>query len=306
MATDFPMYYIWILPDSLNNGTVKPSVVDGRVSNIIRFPVCSVKDNLITDILLPGSIIRIDYEDRSVKRDAYVISVINNDEEFGRAIFLELEGLTAAELEFAACNGQNPAVSHPRGDTIGAGADLLPVSAVTPFGLRHGNKNDEENWEGIEIHYTVTQNAADAISVLGRRGLSYHYLIDKDGTRTMLIDPDYIAWHGGSDNSRFIGISLVNLGNDIASINLPDATPAEDWVQLETGQYGTWEPYTAAQESSLVALVSELKTKYPAITYINGHEDNEAQKYDPGPLFNWNLSFGLTRGPKAASTKNRS
>ena len=38
-ATDYPMYYVWILPNSLNKGTLKPVVVDGKVSNINSFPI---------------------------------------------------------------------------------------------------------------------------------------------------------------------------------------------------------------------------------------------------------------------------
>jgi hypothetical protein len=305
-VTNYPEYYVWVLPNSRENiGTIPRFDATSTILNPEQFIKCVVSDTALVDNLIQGSLVRIDYENRRLRSGAYVVSVLNNDEVFASAIVKELVGISA-ENGFGACNDMGVSANHASGDVIGAGADLLPPSAITPFGLRHGNKNEPTNWTGIEIHYTVTQNAADAISVLGNRGLSYHYLIDKDGTRTMLIDPDYIAWHGGDDNSRFIGISLVNLGNDIASINLPDATPAEEWVKLASGQYGTWEPYTAAQESTLVALVSELKAKYPTVTYINGHEDNSAQKYDPGPLFNWNLPFGLTRGPEAASTKNRS
>ena len=305
-VTNYPEYYVWVLPNNRENiGTIPLFDATSTILNPEQFIRCVVNDSALVDNLIQGSLVRIDYENRRLRSGAYVVSVLNNDEVFASAIVQELLGISAAN-GFGACNDLGVSVNHPSGDVVGAGADLLPPSAITPFGLRHGNKNEPTNWKGIEIHYTVTQNSADAISVLGRRGLSYHYLIAKDGTKTLLIDPDYIAWHGGNDNSQFIGISLVNLGNDIASVNMPDATPQEEWVRLHGGVYGTWEPYTTAQENTLVALVSELKAKYPTIEYINGHEDNAAQKYDPGPLFNWNLSFGLTRGPKAASTKNRS
>ena len=122
-ATDYPMYYVWILPNSLNKGTLKPVVVDGKVSNITSFPICSVKDTSMGDNLLPGALIRMDYEDRASRRDGYVMTIVNNDEEFGREIFLELEGLTSAERDFAACNEQSPAVSHPTGDAVGTEAE---------------------------------------------------------------------------------------------------------------------------------------------------------------------------------------
>ena len=75
------------------------------------------------DNLLPGAIIRMDYEDRATRKDGYVMTIVNNDEEFGREIFLELEGLTSAERDFAACNEQSPAVSHPTGDAVGTEAE---------------------------------------------------------------------------------------------------------------------------------------------------------------------------------------
>jgi hypothetical protein len=127
-ATDYPMYYVWILPNSLNKGTLKPVVVDGKVSNISSFPVCSVKDTSMIDNLLPGAIIRMDYEDRATRKDGYVMTIVNNDEEFGRAIFLELEGLTSAERDFAACNEQSPAVSHSTGDPVATRGSKIALS----------------------------------------------------------------------------------------------------------------------------------------------------------------------------------
>ena len=174
---------------------------------------------------------------------------------------------------------------------------------ISPLGLKHGG--EKADWEGIEVHYTVTKNAKDAIEVLGTRGLSYHYIIDKDGTRTMLIDPDYVAYHGGNNNTKYIGISLVNFGNGATDASKVGVS-TDNWIQVLPGRYGLWEPYTSAQISTMVALVAELQGKYPTIEYINGHEDADARKSDPGPLFDsyWSR-FGLKRGPNPASVKNR-
>jgi len=61
------------------------------------------------------------------------------------------------------------------------------------------------------------------------------------------------------------------------------------------------EPYTAAQIAALRALLAQLRTEYPNLHQIAGHEDLDTarvpasdqpdrevpRKLDPGPLFPW-------------------
>ena len=91
--TNYPKYRIWILPDNLNSDFEIPSISDGEVVNIANFPVCSVKDVLLAEALTTGALIRVDFENRLQGTGAYVTNVINNNEEFGRAIFNELGGV---------------------------------------------------------------------------------------------------------------------------------------------------------------------------------------------------------------------
>tara|TARA_R110000824_G_scaffold10559_5_gene46397 strand:- start:1436 stop:2764 length:1329 start_codon:yes stop_codon:yes gene_type:complete len=117
--TNYPRYYIWILPDNIGSDNVLPVMRDGNAVNLERFPICSVKDVAMSEQLVDGALLRIDFENRLISSDAYVVSVMNNDERFGRAIFAELEGLTVASQGFHSCGADGlPNVSHPSGDAV--------------------------------------------------------------------------------------------------------------------------------------------------------------------------------------------
>jgi len=119
--TNYPKYRIWILPDNLNSDFAVPSISDGEVVNIDSFPICSVKDVLLAEALTTGALIRVDFENRLRATGAYVTNVINNDEEFGRAIFNDLGGVISPREACEACGDSRPATSHYRGHAIPAG-----------------------------------------------------------------------------------------------------------------------------------------------------------------------------------------
>jgi hypothetical protein len=117
--TNYPKYRIWILPDNINRDSTVPILNDGQVTNLSSFPICSVKDTAIDIQLFEGALIRIDFEDRLLNIDAYVVNVLNNAEEFGRAIFTELEGIASPSDACIPCGDARPSVSHSTGDNIG-------------------------------------------------------------------------------------------------------------------------------------------------------------------------------------------
>ena len=125
---NYPKYNIWILPDNISATSDIPIVDEDRnVINISNFPICSVKNTSISEELKKGALIRIDFENRELGSDAYIVSVMNNTEVFGAAIFNELSGIASPEGSFAPCNEQGVAVGHPTGDamsTTGKDADL--------------------------------------------------------------------------------------------------------------------------------------------------------------------------------------
>ena len=124
---NYPKYRIWILPDNLNSNNLVPALSEGQVTNIDRFPLCSVKDTSITEELVVGALIRIDFEDRLLSRDAYVTNIMNNSEEFGRAIFTELAGIASPYGACLPCALAGPSVSHPAGDAVNGGDIRTPL-----------------------------------------------------------------------------------------------------------------------------------------------------------------------------------
>lgn len=69
--------------------------------------------------------------------------------------------------------------------------------------------------QGIVFHHTAGGSSEGAINALKQRGLSYNYLIEKDGTVVQLVPPEQGALHmrpsekGGLTNGNSVGISFV-------------------------------------------------------------------------------------------------
>ncbi len=101
--------------------------------------------------------------------------------------------------------------------------------------------------------------------------VSAHAVIYRDGRIVQFVPFSKRAWHAGQ--SCYQG---RNACNDF-SIG----------IELE----GTDElPYTEAQYRSLAALITALRSRYPAITAdaVAGHSDiAPGRKTDPGPAFDW-------------------
>tara|TARA_R110000824_G_scaffold119794_1_gene274130 strand:+ start:71 stop:1390 length:1320 start_codon:yes stop_codon:yes gene_type:complete len=127
-VTNYPKYRIWILPDNLNSDFAVPSIEDGEVVNIGSFPICSVKDVLLAESLTTGALIRVDFENRLRRTGVYVTNVINNKEEFGRAIFNELGGIISPSDASAPCRSSRPSVSHPSGDAVATRGSKVALS----------------------------------------------------------------------------------------------------------------------------------------------------------------------------------
>lgn len=130
--TNYPKYRVWILPDNISSDSVVPIRKDGQVINLDRFPICSVKDATMTEKLVEGALIRVDFENRLLRSDTYAINIMNNSKEFGRAIFNELAGIASPEGQFAPCNEQGVAVSHSTGDAVASGGNSLSSGGQEP------------------------------------------------------------------------------------------------------------------------------------------------------------------------------
>jgi hypothetical protein len=64
-------------------------------------------------------------------------------------------------------------------------------------------------------HWDVCLNAETCATVLNRRGISVHFLIDNDGTIYQMLDTQHRAWHAGISNNvggneKGIGVEISN------------------------------------------------------------------------------------------------
>lgn len=102
--------------------------------------------------------------------------------------------------------------------------------------------------DSIVLHHTAIASLGGSIGTLRIRGLSYHYLIDKDGTILRAVPPRRIAFHAAGANRLSIGISFVG------------------------GETPSWSP-SRLQWSSATWLIDRLVKRYPKIHYVMGHGD---------------------------------
>ena len=158
----------------------------------------------------------------------------------------------------------------------------LPQRAGIPTRWLPSPNANERSVAFVVIHYTASDSADHALHTLTSRAsqVSAHYLIDRRGGITQLVDERLRAWHAGASrwgatvdlNSASIGIELDNDGR---------------------------EPYPAAQIDALLRLLADIRKRHhvPAANVL-GHSDvAPRRKVDPGPLFPWRTlaahGFGL-------------
>ena len=134
----------------------------------------------------------------------------------------------------------------------------------------------KKNIKFIVIHYTGMQSERACIKRLSSKKsqVSTHYLINREGKITRMVDEKNAAWHAGKSkwknfinlNDQSIGIELVNKGH----------------------QYG-YENFSKKQISKLILLCKSLIKKYKIKkTNILGHSDiAPLRKKDPGEKFPW-------------------
>lgn len=133
----------------------------------------------------------------------------------------------------------------------------------------------------VVLHATAGSTLGGAISTLRLKGLSYHYLIEKDGAVTKCCPSSRVAYHAGKSigpsgknvNDYSIGISFVNRNDGV-------------------------DPITTDQELVTRILIRDLKAAFP-LKYVTTHwAISPGRKSDPvtmGPsvLKDFSISVGL-------------
>ena len=141
---------------------------------------------------------------------------------------------------------------------------------------------DQRRPNFVILHQTTNDTVDRAMATLTdpERRVSAHYLIGRDGAVMQLVDEASRAWHAGESwwggstdlNSASIGIELDNTGE---------------------------EEFADAQIVALLALLDDLRTRYPIpAANILAHGDiAPTRKVDPSRLFPWRRlaqkGFGL-------------
>ena len=151
----------------------------------------------------------------------------------------------------------------------------------------------------LVLHYTACEesrvNRLFTNSVLCKRNVSPHYLVNREGHITRFVPEDkrawhagYGIWHGETDvNTVSIGIETINLGY------------RRRWYPAGTRVSGSnkeWYSYDERLFQTLAALCKDIVERYDIQPrHIIGHSDMSTCKntgylgrnLDPGPLFPW-------------------
>lgn len=134
----------------------------------------------------------------------------------------------------------------------------------------------------VVIHHTNQDSCEQTYRTfaLAHPEVSSHYVICKDGNITQMLHDNLRGWHAGGGSWKGI--------TDLNSVSLG--------IELDNNGF---EPFSAAQISSLLSLLSHLKETYnlPTENFI-GHADlAPGRKVDPSAFFPWKQlakqGFGL-------------
>ena len=130
----------------------------------------------------------------------------------------------------------------------------------------------------IIIHYTGMQSKRVSIERLcgKKHKVSCHYLIDRKGEVTQLVEENKIAWHAGKSKwKKFINLNISSIGIEL----------------VNKGHRLGYQNYTSSQIKKLIKLCIKLKKKYKIKNCnILGHSDiAPLRKKDPGEKFPWKL-----------------
>ncbi|MBI2112863.1 N-acetylmuramoyl-L-alanine amidase [Candidatus Woesearchaeota archaeon] len=196
-------------------------------------------------------------------------------------------------------------------------------SQLKNLGLDYAYSSKSRDINKVVLHYTYGVGSGKTVAedwVNREAQVSAHYIIDREGEITSVIDENDIAYHAVNNNQRSIGIELVNLGPGCdEEFNGGDGSGNYNKFQFCRGVKGIsgiypnkpgydisleYQSFTIKQMESLITLAIGLKEKYSLPSYFGssgvvggftGHiytEDivlgqEQKRKVDPGPAFPW-------------------
>ncbi|TCA34325.1 N-acetylmuramoyl-L-alanine amidase [Rhizobium leguminosarum bv. viciae] len=172
----------------------------------------------------------------------------------------------------------------------------------------------------IVVHYSVTNTVAEAVAALNSEKLSYHILIEKDGTAFQTRGFNESAAHAGLSNWKSekdvglgdsaargsVGICLMNKGYAYDK-NLPASGSGLGKLIYNPNDKSMqrWEKFPKPQIDACAKIAKDIIGAYP-ITEVIGHHDVAIMgKFDPGPLFDFSPLNALLPSPKPLGLKTK-
>lgn len=177
-----------------------------------------------------------------------------------------MEGLTSLAGAFKGTSTPTPSTNQTYGanqvaPTLGTPQQGQPqpsmmqnkINSAIQSNFKHGGPTTPT---AIIFHDTAGPTMKSATETLQQRGLSYNYIIDKDGSVQNLVPAGMKAFHAKGYNDGTVGVSFVGGGG-----------------------FGNVNP---AQQEAAVKLTQQLQGQFPTIQGFAGHRDrSHAGKMDP-------------------------
>ncbi len=120
--------------------------------------------------------------------------------------------------------------------------------------LDHRNREEYTVADTLVLHATATGTLQEAVEILRLRGISYHAIVDHDGSSVQCVPFECVAYHAGeSTGPQGEGVNEYSVGLSMVNWNDGD------------------ESYPAAQVAGLVMLALEAKKAVPTLKYLTTH-----------------------------------
>ncbi|HHE36733.1 MAG TPA: N-acetylmuramoyl-L-alanine amidase [Candidatus Woesearchaeota archaeon] len=190
--------------------------------------------------------------------------------------------------------GETPPSTVPQDVQVRSGGPVLTRPKIDVnyehFGELNYADRSLSDVNKVVLHHTGDDNAAQTINTLKAKGLSVHYVVDRDGTIYYLVDETKTAFHCGccrpSDTS-----CLNKYSNPPVCLEEHPVATNLDSIGIEivnTGEYS--DEYTEEQYSAINALVKDVAERWMIPlddNHIVGHYEVTQGKWDPSPNFDW-------------------
>jgi hypothetical protein len=135
------------------------------------------------------------------------------------------------------------------------------------------NGGPRKKTDGVVIHHTGGNSLQGAVDTLKQRGLSYHYLVDRDGKVVQVLPDNLIGWHSYPsnkkpefNNSNTISISMVAADDknvtaeQIAAATSLESMLAKKYGFTKTNAYGHGEVSSSKNPTEGLTIASAIRS----------------------------------------------